>query len=588
MPLNAPVLHPIHSIEEANSEVKTFVFRAGAIAGESEPGQFVMVWNPGVDEIPVSIADVRGEHIELAIADRGDCTHNLHNKQVGDLIGLRGPYGRGFRIDGSRICMVGGGYGTAPLLFAAKRARRDGKFVTVLAGARKESELLYVDEFMDAGCDMRVATEDGSAGFKGTVTGLLSATLEEDDEFDLVLACGPELMLKRVCELTKRAGIHTQVSIERIVKCGCGACGSCDIGGYRVCTDGPVFDAAELEGTEFGCWTRTKSGRRIPIQSQINDLRSVPSPVFTPDYEPMLETELCGIRFPNPIANAAGFGISGKLLYRYAVAGAGALVTKSVGLREQEGYPNPTFFELAPQTYVNAMGLPNPGITNYGLEIEDVKRANVPLILSIFGRGVEECRLVAKYATKYQVDMIEFNASCPHTDFVSMENNPRLLRSIIKAIRDIVHPVPIAVKLSPNIGDIPGLAMTLERAGADAITVINTVLSRPIDSTLDIPVLGNPTGYGGKSGRALTSGGKQVVFELYREVKIPIIAVGGIFSAKDVIDYARNGARLFQIGSALVTQGYGIFRRIKSDLNDFLDANGYKNICELVGEAHRD
>ncbi len=584
--LNAPVLYPIEEIEEANSEVKTFILHAVAIAEESDPGQFVMVWNPGVDEIPVSIADIRDELIELAIADRGDCTHDLHQKQAGDLIGLRGPYGRGFRINGSRICMVGGGYGTAPLLFAAKRACKNGKFVTVIAGARSESELLYVDAFRDAGCDVRVATEDGSVGFKGTVTGLLSATLE-DDEFDLVLACGPELMLKRVCELTKRAGISTQVSIERIVKCGCGACGSCDIGGYRVCTDGPVFDAEELEGTEFGCWTRAKSGMRIPLQPQITDLRSVPSPVFTPAYEPMLMTELCGIRFPNPIANAAGFGISGKLLYRYAVAGAGALVTKSVGLRAQDGYPNPVFFELAPQTYVNAMGLPNPGIINYGLEIEDAKRANVPLILSIFGRDVEECRQVAKYATKYQVDMIEFNASCPHTDFVSMENNPRLLRSIIKAIRAIVHPVPVAVKLSPNIGDVPGLAMTLERAGADAITVINTALSRPIDATLDIPVLGNPTGYGGKSGRALTACGKQVVFELYKEVRIPIIAVGGIFTAKDVIDYARNGAQLFQVGSALVTEGHGIFRRIKDDLCDYLVANGYKNIGELVGEAHR-
>ena len=170
-----------------------------------------------------------------------------------------------------------------------------------------------------------------------------------------------------------------------------------------------------------------------------------------------------------------------------------------------------------------------------------------------------------------------------------MENNPKLLRSIIKAIREVIHlhHIPLAVKLSPNIGDIAGLAMTLERAGADAITAINTVICRPIDRTLDIPILGNPTGYGGKSGRALTAGGKQVVFSLYEELKIPIIAVGGIFSAKDVIDYARNGASLFQIGSALVTQGHGIFKRIKEDLKEYIRNNGYKNIGELIGEAHR-
>ena len=596
-PLAAPALYPIARIKVANSEVKTFLFIADAIARASEPGQFVMVWNPGVDEIPISIADVSGggEQIELAIADRGDCTHSLHQKREGDLIGLRGPYGRGFRIHGSRICVVGGGYGVAPLLFAAKRARELGKDITVLVGARSESELLYVAEFQDIGCDVRVATEDGSQGFKGVVTELLLSTLRGED-FDQVLCCGPEVMMKRVCGITKRAGIPTQIAVERIVKCSCGACGACDLGGYRVCTEGPVFDAEELEGTEFGCWKRAKSGKRIKINNNNNtncgsDLSSVPSPVFTPEYEPLLETHLCGIEFPNPIANAAGFGVSGKLLYRYAIAGAGALVTKSVGVREQEGYPNPTFFEVAPQTqtYVNAMGLPNPGIRDYGPEIEDAKRANVPLILSVFARDVEESREVAKVALNYPIEMLEFNASCPHSDFVSMENNPKLLRSIIKAIREVIHPhhIPLAVKLSPNIGDIAGLAMTLERAGADAITAVNTVICRPIDRTLDIPILGNPTGYGGKSGRALTAGGKQVVFSLYEELKIPIIAVGGIFSAKDVIDYARNGASLFQIGSALVTQGHGIFKRIKEDLKEYLHINGYKNVGELVGEAHR-
>ncbi len=590
MPLTAPTLYAIAGIRAANREVKTFSFHAEPIARESKPGQFVMVWNPGVDEIPISIADIRGELIELAIADRGDCTHSLHQKHVGDLIGLRGPYGRGFSIHGSRICMVGGGYGTAPLLFAAKRARELDKEITVLMGASTESELLYEDEFRLYGCDVRVATEDGSRGFRGRVTELLSLTLAEKD-FEQVLVCGPEPMMKRVCEITEGEGIPTQIAVERIVKCGCGACGSCDLGGYRVCTEGPVFNAEELAGTEFGCWKRASSGKRIKIEGARTSLSlsSVPPPPFTPEYEPMLATRLFGIEFTNPIANAAGFGISGKQLYRYAVAGAGAVVTKSIGMREQSGYPNPTFFELTPhsESYVNAMGLPNPGIRDYRLEIEDAKRANVPLILSIFGRDVEESRAVAKLAVEYPIEMLEFNASCPHSDFVAMENNPRLLREIIKAIREVAHPIPVAVKLSPNIGDIAGLALTLERAGADAITAINTVMSRPIEPTLDIPVLGNPTGYGGKSGRVLTAGGKQVVFSLYEELKIPIIAVGGIFSARDIIDYARNGARLFQIGSALVTQGYGIFRVIKEDLKEYLRTHGYKNIGELVGEAHR-
>jgi dihydroorotate dehydrogenase (NAD+) catalytic subunit len=593
MSLNIPTLHKIAELRTENSSVKTFTFSAKEITKESKPGQFVMVWNPGVDEIPISIAHASPDgDLELAIADVGDCSHSLHQKEVGDLIGLRGPYGTGFTLKGESICMVAGGYGAAPLRFAATKAKELNKRVVVLEGAQSSADLLYVNEFRDLGCDLRVATEDGSQGYRGLVTELFEELLASGERFQQVLTCGPELMLKRVCELMGREKIPTQVSVERIIKCSCGACGACDLGGYCVCKDGPVFDAEALERTEFGRWKREKSGKRIPINPNVStgkevEFLSTPPARFTPEYEPLLKTEVCGIDFPNPIANAAGFGISGKLLYRYAVAGAGAVVTKSIGLQEREGYPNPTFIELAPQSYVNAMGLPNPGIRNFKLEIEDAKYADVPLILSIMGKSVEECSEVAKIAKDYPVDMFEFDASCPHTEFAAVEHNPKLLTSIVKALKEIVQPKPVAVKISPNVGDPAGLALTAQRAGADAITAINTVMARPVDKTLDIPFLGNPTGYGGKSGKDLTVGGKQIVFALYEELKIPIIAVGGIFTAQDVIDYARNGAQLFQVGSALVSEGVEIFSGMKKGLPGYLEAQGYKNIGELVGEAHR-
>ncbi|HID19727.1 MAG TPA: dihydroorotate dehydrogenase electron transfer subunit [Methanophagales archaeon] len=588
MSLNIPTLHNIEAVKTETEEVKTFTFQSPEIVKESKPGQFVMIWSPGIDEIPISIANASLEgEVEVAVADVGDCSHSLHQKHEGDQVGLRGPYGRGFTLIGERICMVAGGYGAAPLRFATKRAKELDKHVVVLEGARSSAELLYIDEFKRMGCDIRIATEDGSEGYKGTITELLEEMLASGERFERVLTCGPELMMERVCGITSRAKIPTQVSVERIVKCGCGACGSCDLGGHRICKDGPVFDAEALVGTEFGRWKRENSGKRIAITPDAGELLSIPPLHFTPEYEPVLATEVCGINFPNPIANAAGFGFSGKLLHRYAVAGAGAVVTKSVGLYEREGYPNPTFIEIAPRSYVNAMGLPNPGIKDYGLEIGDAKYADVPLMLSIFGKSVEECRVVAKIAIKYPIDMLEFNASCPHSDFVAVENHPKLLRSIIKEIREIVHPKPIAVKISPNVGDPAGLAMTLEKAGADAITAINTVMVRPIDHTLDMSILGNPTGYGGKSGKDLTVGGKKIVFDLYEELKIPIIAVGGIFSAEDVIDYAKNGASLFQVGSALVTEEPGFFSVLKKELKEYIAIKGYKNISELVGEAHR-
>jgi dihydroorotate dehydrogenase (NAD+) catalytic subunit len=501
-----------------------------------------------------------------------------------------GPYGTGFSVNGERICMIAGGYGVAPLRFAATRAKESGKRVVVLEGAKSSAELLYVNDFRDLGCDVRVATEDGSEGYRGLVTELLEEVLASGERIDLILTCGPELMMERVCEITKRENIPTQLSVERIIKCGCGACGACDLGGYRVCKDGPVFNAEALESTEFGRWKREKSGKRIPVNLNVitgKDILSTPPSQFMPEYESLLRTKVCGIDFSNPFMNAAGFGVSGMLLYRYAVAGAGAVVTKSIGRDEHEGYPNPTFIEIAPRSYVNAMGLPNPGIRNFKLEIADAKYADVPVVLSIFGKSVEECSEVAKSARDYPVDMFEFDASCPHSDFTAIENKPKLLGEIVKVVKEIVQPKPVSVKISPNIGAPVGLALTAQRAGADAITAINTVINRPVEETLDVPFLGNPLGYGGKSGKDLTVGGKRIVFELYRELEIPIIAVGGIFTVQDVIDYAMNGASLFQVGSALVSEGFEIFSRLKKDLTGYLRANGYKNVEELVGEAHR-
>ncbi|MGC9444733.1 MAG: dihydroorotate dehydrogenase electron transfer subunit [Candidatus Methanospirareceae archaeon] len=591
MPVNIPTLHELLQLTEESQTVKTFRFHAPEIVGVSQPGQFVMVWVPGVDEIPISIAQASQDgQLELAIADVGDCSHRLHELQEGELVGLRGPYGNGFTITGDRICMVAGGYGAAPLRFAAATARAHGCAVTVIQGARCATDLLYLRRFEALGCDVRVATEDGSQGQCGVCTDVLEPLLHAGAAFDAVLTCGPELMMKRVCELTQQAQIPTQLLVERIVKCSCGACGACDLGGHLVCKDGPVFTAEVMAQTEFGRWKRAKSGKRIPIDPTTeakSKLVSTPFRDIKPTVEPLLQTTVCGIAFSNPLLNAAGFGFSGRLLYRYAAAGAGAVVTKSVGLEEREGYPNPTFLELEPRSYVNAMGLPNPGIQNYGIELEEARHANVPIILSIFAKSVDECRAVAKIARNYPVAMYEFDASCPHSEFTAVENNPPLLSAIVKALKEQVSPKPLAVKISPNIGAPVGLALLAQQAGADAITAINTVISRPVEQRLELPYLGNPLGYGGKSGKDLTVGGKRIVYELYRELKIPIIAVGGIFSAQDVLDYARNGAALFQIGSALVSDGFEVFGRVKRDLKEYLSAHGYTNLRTIVGEAHR-
>ena len=550
-----------------------------------------MVWLPDIDEIPISVAfaDEKSGTVELAIAKVGDCTSKIHELKEGDVLGLRGPYGNGFDINYGmeEAWLVAGGCGAAPLRFLASRLKEKGASVTTFIGARNRSELLYLAKFKEIG-EVMVATDDGSTGYKGFVTELLENELKNCKP-DMIFTCGPEPMMRKVCEVAEKEGVRVQASIERMVKCARGACGACDIFGFRVCKEGPVFDGMFLLRTEFGRWKRDKSGKRIGIAGN-TDLSSPPIPEFRPTINPKLSMKLLNIQFPNPFMNAAGFGVSGMLLYRYVKNGAGAVVTKSVGKEERGGFPNPTFGELEDGTYFNAMGLPNPGIDNYQLDIQDAKKANVPVVVSIFGQSEEECAYVASKAIEYGADMIEINVSCPHTEISSVENDPELVKSITRAVVEIAgkNGVPVTVKLSPN-GDYVSVAKAAEEGGASAITAINTARIRPtieFDGK-ELKILGNPTGYGGMSGRKHKETGKKVVYELYEEISIPIIGVGGIFNGRDAFEYAACGASLFQIGSAMVHRGLSVFSAIQKELEEELEKNGFEKLEDVVGAYHK-
>jgi dihydroorotate dehydrogenase subfamily 1 len=586
MPIRLPKLHRIEEIIQKTPEVKVFRFYSPEIVREAKPGQFVMVWNPKVDEIPIAIAncDTKNDVLEIAISDEGDCSRNLHQKKVGDFIGLRGPFGRGYSLTGKRICMVGGGYGISSLRFAAETAKKMDKEVLVLMGAKTKDYLLYKDE-LEKICEVKVSTEDGSEGYKGFVTDLLLGEIEKNT-IDQVLTCGPEIMMKLICEITK-GKIPTQVSVERYMKCAMEICGSCDCGGYSVCKDGPVFNSEEIEKTEFGSWKRDKTGMRIPFLG--SNISSIPSPIFIPKEDPLLKTQVCGIIFPNPIMNSSGTSISGKHLYRFVVNGGGGMITKSICFDRREGFNNPSVIEISPYIYQNAIGLSNQGIKDFDLEIKDAKYAKVPLITSIFGQNEpfpEEFGKVASYMKNYGADMIEINISCPHTKVSVCEEDPELVKEIVISVKKAVGKMPVFLKVSPNANYIE-LAKAAVEGGVDGITAINTLRYLYLDKTLNIPYMASPSGTGGKSGKEHGPLGNKIVYEIREEIDVPIAGVGGIFTGKDVVDYAMNGASLFQICSAFVTDGIEVFEKIKKEVRDYLVKNNYKNISEIVGANHK-
>ncbi|WP_048150134.1 dihydroorotate dehydrogenase electron transfer subunit [Palaeococcus ferrophilus] len=221
---------------EVAKDVKAFRFDEKL---EFRAGQFIMAWLPGVGEKPFSLA-----WEDFIVVKRvGSFTTKLFELGEGDYLWIRGPYGRGFDPRGERLALVGGGIGIPPLYAFARQNKGKFEHLTLIYGARSREELALMDveNYVD---EVVITTDDGSAGREGFPTEVLA---EEKGKFDQVYACGPEAMLKAVLKVMDYKNV--QISAERYMKCGIGVCGSCNLGKYLVCRDGPVFDGELLRGT---------------------------------------------------------------------------------------------------------------------------------------------------------------------------------------------------------------------------------------------------------------------------------------------------------------------------------------------------
>jgi dihydroorotate dehydrogenase electron transfer subunit len=249
-----PTVARIAEVIQETPGVKTLVFDHEMVFN---PGQFVMVWVPGTDEIPMALSTGSS----ITVQEVGDATRALCSLGTGAKIGLRGPFGNGFSPRG-RTLAVAGGVGAAPLLGCALQ----GKVETFLLGARTASELLFCDRL--GGCtNLKAATDDGSAGYHGRVGEIMP--VGELHNYQSILVCGPERMMQAILTTLREEGISErgQFSLHRYMKCGVGVCGSCctDPHGLRVCKDGPVFTGDLLNDGEFGKYSRDGAGRRKQV-----------------------------------------------------------------------------------------------------------------------------------------------------------------------------------------------------------------------------------------------------------------------------------------------------------------------------------
>jgi dihydroorotate dehydrogenase electron transfer subunit len=231
------------------------------------PGQFVMVWVPGIDEIPMSVSSWNTPEMGITVQSIGEATQALVSMSKGDWIGIRGPFGNPFSIDSKRSLVVGGGVGIAPLKPLVYNLVDSGSKVTLVIAAKTKNELIFLGEFenlQNSNLKVEIATDDGSLGFQGVATDAVVQFLE-GNKFDTMYTCGPEVMMAGLHDIAKKKKIRFQASLERFMKCGCGICGTCamDPTGQLVCADGPVFTGEQLAGlTNFGKYHRDAVGMK--------------------------------------------------------------------------------------------------------------------------------------------------------------------------------------------------------------------------------------------------------------------------------------------------------------------------------------
>ena len=235
---------------------------------EGAPGQYVMIWNPAAKEVPMSLASI-GEDGKVLVVVRpvGDSTEALCRMSAGDKIGLRGPFGNGYTVQGSSPLLVAGGTGAASLKPLAEEMVAMGLKPTFILGARSKDQLLLKESLESLlGENLLTATDDGSHGYRGYASTYAMQLLKKN-KFDMIYTCGPEIMMAAVFQVAEERGVPMQASLDRYIKCAVGLCGSCGLGPYRVCKDGPVFSSEQLREVqdEFGKRRMDPSGRAVRV-----------------------------------------------------------------------------------------------------------------------------------------------------------------------------------------------------------------------------------------------------------------------------------------------------------------------------------
>jgi len=245
----------ISDVVSEGKDQKSFFFKHSM---ECRPGQFIMVWVPGIDEKPMAVSYHSKNEFAFTCHSIGKATKAMLNMKKGDKLGIRGPYGNSFS-EKKDACVVAGGIGIASVSTLIDALKNP----IVIYGARSKDLLVYTKRFRN----MMITTDDGSFGRKGYTTDVLDEVLSKNKKIKQVYACGPEIMMKKVLEICNRHKVECEASVERYMSCGFGICGKCMVDDRIVCMDGPIFSSKQLNTLkEFGNFARLRSGRKVNLK----------------------------------------------------------------------------------------------------------------------------------------------------------------------------------------------------------------------------------------------------------------------------------------------------------------------------------
>lgn len=297
-----------------------------------------------------------------------------------------------------------------------------------------------------------------------------------------------------------------------------------------------------------------------------------------------LSVNICGIDFKNPIIPASGvFGYGREYEELFPLSGLGGIATKGTTLHQRTGNLSPRIAET-PSGMLNSVGLQNPGVDHFiECDLPYLMEKDTVIIANFAGSTVEECVEVAEKLNETNVHMLELNISCPNVKHggaafgTSCETAAEVTAQVRKATDK-----PLIVKLSPNVTSIADIAKSVEAAGADAVSLINTLLGMRIDVNTGRPVLRNNVG--GMSGPAVFPIAVRMVWQTANAVKIPVIGMGGVSTGRDAVELMMAGASAVQVGAAIFTDPYAPVRIIR-EMNEFLDSRGIKSVGDIIGSV---